>query len=242
LLLKRQALQQRWLFITTACAIVLHGFSIYTLVLTHNGVDLAISKVTSLVMFSINLIVLVSCLRKPVHSLFILLLPISAISMALILIYPSPDHTPRYLGVGIGIHIMLSIVAYSLLLLAVLQALLLYWQNSQLKKRQLSGLIKYFPPLQTMEALMFELVWVGVILLASGIIIGILYIDDMFGQQLAHKTILSIIAWCIFVTLLWGRSLWGWRGNQAVHWILVGFCVLMLGYFGSKLVLEVILV
>ncbi len=197
-------------------------------------------------MLSINTIVILSSLRKPLHNLFIVLTPLSVLLVTLSLLsfieHGYQHATLNNLSSGLGIHVLLSITAYSLLSIAVVQALLLHWQNTQLKQRKTSGFIRHLPPLQTMELLMFELLWVGVILLACGIIWGAFYIDDMFAQHLAHKTILSIIAWVIFAMLLWGRSRWGWRGNHAVKWILGGFCVLMLAYFGSKLVLEVILV
>jgi ABC-type uncharacterized transport system permease subunit len=41
--------------------------------------------------------------------------------------------------------------------------------------------------------------------------------------------------------LLWGRFRFGWRGRTALRWTLVGFVVLMLAYFGSKFVLELVL-
>jgi len=63
----------------------------------------------------------------------------------------------------------------------------------------------------------------------------------MFAQQLAHKTVLSIIAWCVFATLLAGHRFLGWRGRTATRWTLGGFASLMLAYFGSKFVLEVLL-
>ena len=88
---------------------------------------------------------------------------------------------------------------------------------------------------------MFELLWAGVILLAAAIGLGALYIENMFAQHLVHKTVLSLIALAIFSILLCGRVKWGWRGNRAIRWVLAGFCTLMLAYFGSKLVLEVIL-
>jgi ABC-type uncharacterized transport system permease subunit len=242
LLIKQRSLQQWGLLAFTIVAVVLHGLGLYELIILPASIDLGITKVFSLVMFSVNCIVLISSLRKPLHNLFVLLFPLSSIAVVLSLLPTTEQPIVSNLGLGMGAHVLLSIIAYSLLFMAVLQAVLLYWQNHQLKKRRLSPLINYLPPLQTMESLLFELLWVGVILLAGGIIVGAFYIEDMFAQHLAHQTILSIIAWFIFATLLWGRIQWGWRGNQAIRWVLVGFCVLMLAYFGSKLVLEVIMV
>ncbi|MFI3180951.1 MAG: cytochrome c biogenesis protein CcsA, partial [Methylococcales bacterium] len=53
---------------------------------------------------------------------------------------------------------------------------------------------------------------------------------------------LSLLAWVIFCAILIGRQRYGWRGRVAVNWILVGFLFLLLSYFGSKFVLELILV
>ena len=45
----------------------------------------------------------------------------------------------------------------------------------------------------------------------------------------------------VITTLLWGRVRYGWRGQRALIWTLSGFVVLMLAYFGSKVVIELIL-
>jgi len=85
------------------------------------------------------------------------------------------------------------------------------------------------------------MIGLGFILLTLALLSGFMFLQDMFAQRLAHKTILSILAWLVFGTLLWGRFRFGWRGQKALIWTLVGFVVLMLAYFGSKFVIEVIL-
>ena len=209
--------------------------------ITPKGIDLAINNVFSLVILIINTIVILSSQRKPLHSLLIILLPLSIVAVAVASISFADATDLSHFGAGVSAHILLSIIAYSLLTTATLQALLLHWQNNRLKNHQLSGLVKHLPPLQTMESLMFELLWVGVILLAAGITVGALFLNDIFAQHLIHKTTLSIIALLIFSALLWGRATQGWRGNIAIRWVLGGFCVLMLAYFGSKIVIDIII-
>ena len=41
--------------------------------------------------------------------------------------------------------------------------------------------------------------------------------------------------------LLLGRMRFGWRGRRAIRWTLAGYLLLILAYFGSKVVLELIL-
>ena len=57
----------------------------------------------------------------------------------------------------------------------------------------------------------------------------------------AHQFVTARAGWIVFAVLLWGRHQLGWRGHKAIRWTLAGFCLLMLAYFGSKLVREFIL-
>ncbi len=78
-------------------------------------------------------------------------------------------------------------------------------------------------------------------LLSIAIVSGFVFVDDFFAQHLVHKTVLTIIAWLLFSTLLWGHYQLGWRSSTAVRLTLAGFVLLMLAFWGSKLVLELIL-
>ena len=92
-----------------------------------------------------------------------------------------------------------------------------------------------------MERLLFESLWAGFLLLTAALISGFLFVDNLFAQHLVHKTLFSLIAWSVYALLLAGRHFLGWRSQTAVRWTLGGFVLLMLGFFGSKLVLEMLL-
>jgi ABC-type uncharacterized transport system permease subunit len=72
---------------------------------------------------------------------------------------------------------------------------------------------------------------------------GVLFSEVVFGRPLdvSHKTVFGVLSWAIFGALLWGRHRYGWRGRVAMRWTLSGFLMLVLAYFGSRLVMEVIL-
>jgi len=139
------------------------------------------------------------------------------------------------------LHISSSILAYAMLTLAAIQAAVLSLQDHQLKQRHTRGIIQILPPLQLMESMLFELLWIGLGLLTISIVSGAIFIDEIFAQSLVHKTVLTIAAWLLFSTLLWGHYQLGWRSKTAVRFTLAGFVMLMLAFFGSKLVLELIL-
>lgn len=219
-----------------------HALSIYGLMISSEGIDLGIFKVSSLIFLFIGCIALSANIRgKQIDNLMVGLFPLAATSVLLSAAIPS-SYTPKgALDGGILSHILISILAYSVLTIASLQAVTLLFQEKELKKRHTKGLIEWLPPLQTMEELLFEMLWIGILLLSGSILSGAIFLDDMFAQHLAHKTLFSIAAWCIFATLLWGRHRLGWRGKTAVKWTLGGFAALMLAYFGSKFVLELLL-
>ena len=138
-------------------------------------------------------------------------------------------------------HILASIIAFSLLNIAALQALLLAFQDQQLKSHPPKRFAQSLPSLQTMESLLFQMLSAGVLFLSISLVSGFVFIEDLFAQHLVHKTVLSISAWLLFSGLLLGRWRYGWRGQIALYWTLSGFLLLMLAYFGSKFVLELIL-
>jgi len=237
--LHKQASNAQWLISFALTALTFHGIGGYQMMFTPEGLNLGFYKVGALIFWVINLVVLVSGLRKPLHTLFIFLFPLSA--FAILMSTFSENSLVTQLDNTILAHILLSVLAYSLLIIATLQALLLAFQNYQLKHKHPTGLIRILPPLQTMEALFFELLWTGQALLTLSIVTGFIFIENLFAQHLVHKTALSILAWCIYAILLWGHMRLGWRGNTAIRWALGGFAALMLAYFGSKFVLEIVL-
>ncbi len=52
---------------------------------------------------------------------------------------------------------------------------------------------------------------------------------------------LSVLSWLTFGALLVGRWRYGWRGAVAVRWTLVAMALLVLSFFGSKFMLELVL-
>lgn len=238
---RRQAPDKRLLGLLGALALLAHGFSLYLQLLPGSGLSLDFFNAASLIASAVIALTLLSLLRIPAENLLLLLFPLGTLTVLLAQFAPTGTSAPIIEQPGILAHILLSILAYGLLTIAMFQALLLSLQDHQLKHKHPSGLIRNFPPLQTMESLLFGFLWGGWLLLSLSLLSGWVFVEDLLAQHLAHKTLLSCLAWLVFAVLLWGRHQLGWRGHKAIRWTLAGFCLLMLAYFGSKLVREFIL-
>ncbi|MFK8020995.1 MAG: inner membrane protein YpjD [Pseudomonadales bacterium] len=239
---EQAAQSQQPLFALIGVALLLHITSLYPMVISESGYDFSFFPVSSLIFFIICLIGWLTLLsRQPLNSLLLVLLPLAAITIAAALLFNS-NYTPRTdLPAGVAAHVLLSIVSVGLFTIAALQALLMKLQMQQLKERHTTGIIEALPPLQSMELVLFNVLWAGFFCLSAGLILGGIYVEDLFAQHLAHKTAFSICAWFVFASVLWGRHRLGWRGRIAVNWTLVGLALLTAGFFGTKLVLELIL-
>jgi len=207
----------------------------------NNGFNFSFFSTVSFVAMIVALLLLMAALRKPVEKLGVAVFPIAAVMLGLELGFDDKSQALSTHSWAMTSHILTSIIAFSLLNIAALQAALLAIQDQQLKSHPPRRFIQSLPSLQAMESLLFQMLAAGLFFLTLSLVSGFVFIDDLFAQHLVHKTVLSILAWIIFSGLLIGRSRYGWRGKTAIQWTVCGFILLLLAYFGSKLVLKLIL-
>jgi len=207
----------------------------------NNGFSFGFFSTASFVAMIVALLLLMAALRKPVEKLGVVVFPIAAIMLGLEINFDDKSQALSTYNWAMTGHVLTSIIAFSLLNIAALQAALLAIQDQQLKSHPPRRFIQSLPSLQAMESLLFQMLAAGLFFLTLSLVTGFIFIEDLFAQHLVHKTVLSILAWVIFSGLLIGRSRYGWRGKIAIRWTVCGFILLLLAYFGSKLVLKLIL-
>jgi ABC-type uncharacterized transport system permease subunit len=142
------------------------------------------------------------------------------------------------------IHIIIAILSYSLLTVgAIFSIFILLFQNNLTKKYQNEENFSGNFSLLSMEDILFKIYWFGFILLSITLFSGILFTNEIFGTSIVwnHKTIFSLMAWITYGAMLLGRMKYGWRGKKAVVISLIAFMFLLLSYFGTKFVLEILL-
>lgn len=221
-----------------AVSLALHSVVLAHSIFTSDGLNLSFFHAGSLVTGSMALLLLCAALISPVENLGIIVFPIAALGLILDLIFPAHHIVIEKHTLGLNLHIIFSILAYSILALAATQAVFLAIQEYHLRHKRPGGFIRLFPPLETMESLLFHMLGLGLFLLTLALIKGFIFLEDIFTPNLIQKTILSIAAWIIFAILLWGRYQFGWRGRVAIHGTIIGFVALLFAYFGSKFIWE----
>lgn len=222
--------------------LLFHLASLVPGMISSDRLQLGLGSASSTVAAVVISIYLLVYLRKPVENLGLMLLPIAALSVFSHWVSPGS-------GVSISttplatMHIAISMLAYGLLAIAAAQSLLLLFQERQLKGHHPGGVLQALPPMQSVEILMFQLIGIGFTLLTLTLVSGVFFSDEVFGKpfRFNHHVVLSIGGWAVFGILLLARKMLGWRGRVASSWTLTGFGLLLLAYFGTKFVAEVIL-
>ncbi len=209
--------------------------------LDQNGrLVLGIGIILSLDAWAVAAIFLAASARKPIGNLGAFIMPTAALAAIGEIFLPlHPQPVPAG-DPWLIVHVVVSILAYSLLAIAVVQSLMLWIQERRLRRKQPAQLMQALPPMETMESLMFEMIRVGFILLTLTLISGFFFSDHLFGKPLSvsHHSIFALIAWLVFAILLLGRWRFGWRGRNAVRWTVGGFVFLVFAYLSAQFLLQ----
>jgi ABC-type uncharacterized transport system permease subunit len=218
-------------------AIGAHAILLANTVVTPEGLDLSLTNALSAVECLIALIAWLGTLSRALPGIAAIAYPVAAAGAALPALIPSAHRFSFTSEPWAVLHISAALVAYALLIVAALQALVLTGLERRLHRGLPEPAEATLPPLLTLERFLFRVVAAGFVLLTLTLISGVLFSEQLFGKALTYsnKIIFSVLSWIVFGALLYGRKRYGWRGRTALNWIMVGSVLLLLAYVGTKL-------
>lgn len=236
-------LGNRALHLATFLPLALHTGLLYDSVFAAGRMYLGVGTSLSVIIWLTVLIYWVGGLFQRLEGLQVMIAGAAALLVFSPLVLPSVHPLSHTELPAFRLHLLISLLAFSLFTIASLQALMMAVLEKRLHGGRLPAFLQSLPPLLTMERLLFRIIALGLLLLTLTLASGMLFSEELFGQPLkfTHKVVFGILGWCIFAALLAGRQIYGWRGRLALRWTLAGFLALVLAYIGSKFVLEVIL-
>jgi ABC-type uncharacterized transport system permease subunit len=220
--------------------VILHGaYHAVVAVQTAGGPDMHFFAALSLVSLGMAAMTTLVGAQGRMGALGLIALPLAALLLLAYRFYGHVPTQPR--DWRLQLHAWLALLAYAALAIAALQALMLWAQDRALRRREFHSWLRALPPLTELEDLLFRTIAVGFALLTAALLTGVLFVEDLLAQALVHKTVLSVLSWLAFGALLVGRWRYGWRGTQAVRWTLLAMGLLLLAFFGSQFVRELVL-
>ncbi|MDD8059428.1 MULTISPECIES: cytochrome C assembly family protein [Shewanella] len=235
-----QGPNRKAVMVASSIAVVLHGFALSNAIFTLDGQNFSLTNVISLVNWIIALAFTITMPRLKVIVVVPVVYACSVLSVALLWLLPPQYMTHFDLHPELLAHVVLSLMAYSAMMIAALYAIQLWFIQNKLKKKQMM-MSPAMPPLMTVEKQLYHLIIIGFVLLSLSLITGFVFLEDMFVDGKGHKAVLSMVAWVVYAIMLWQQYTVGCRIRTAVIYSLSGAGLLSLAYFGARIVKELIL-
>tara|TARA_R110000868_G_scaffold84822_6_gene238951 strand:- start:20837 stop:21631 length:795 start_codon:yes stop_codon:yes gene_type:complete len=221
-------------------AVFIHAWLLHVWIDVAHGQNLNVFNMMSVVLWLVALLLIIAAVRKPVENLCLIVFPLAALSILLVILFPSSyvintGADPKKL-----IHILLAIFTMAVMCIAALQAIAVWLQERALRVKPSSKLLVVLPAMQTMESLLFQTIWLGFILLTVVIVSAFISFGNIFSDVMLQKSLFGVFSWVVFAVLLIGRHVSGWRGKVAIRFTLIGFLLLVVAYFSSQIALEML--
>ena len=175
-------------------ALLAHAAALSQQAVSGSNLVLGIGEALSMLGFLSSLMLWVFCFREPLHALGVVHYPVTALWALAPVVFSDHGHPIPLADWKMGLHIVFSLLSAGLLTLASIQAIATLSLDRMLRRPANITLLRRLPPLQTMERLLFQLIFFGFFLLSLTLVSGMLFVNDLFAQHLVHKTVLSFCA------------------------------------------------
>lgn len=203
------------------------------------------SSVSAICFFS-TLILFFGALYSRVHALYGIVLLVAGIGIWSPLVFPAEALPIVDSTFGFKLHIAFGLLAYSFMLMSIVQAVLMGILDVRLKSHEAlqepEGIVASMPNLMTMERILFRVIFACFIVLTLTILTGMLstvhYLDSLLSFD--HKTVLTILSWIVFGILLLGRKFLGWRSRKALTIFWVAVALQVIAFLAYRFVLDVL--
>ncbi len=180
-------------------------------------------------------------IRHGIRGLGLILLPATALPLLLIPLLSDSDATASWIQTKSPLqdaHLLISLLAYAVLTLATIHALMYLQLNRSLKRKQIGTLLKALPALTEIEKHMYAQILGAAWLLGIGILTGLTWQwrEAAHFHLLTHKILLAIFSWVVLVMLLVMRKRANWSGRKGSIMVIAAYIMLVLAYFGVKFI------
>ncbi|MFH1539485.1 MAG: c-type cytochrome biogenesis protein CcsB [bacterium] len=134
------------------------------------------------------------------------------------------------------VHVSTLFFSYGLLALAFLGAWAYLLQEWLLKRKSSIGMLRYFPPLETLGDLCYRLVSLGFPLMTVGIVTGVVWAQSAWGVfwKWEPKLVFAMVTWLWYAVYLHLRYVGGWRGRRTNIILIIGFFILLFTFLAAN--------
>jgi ABC-type uncharacterized transport system permease subunit len=130
----------------------------------------------------------------------------------------------------LAVHITANFVGGGILLVAGCACTFYLWSERRLRQRRSLGQGPKLPPLESLDAIVHRLLWIGVPLLTVGILTGrlVMKVAESVTTGDRVRALLSLGSWALLLGVLALRQWRHWRGRRPAYLALAGVLGILL--------------
>jgi len=133
----------------------------------------------------------------------------------------------------LGLHVAAVLLGYAAFLLATMVATLYYFQTFLLKSKNVKGVFRKIPPLETLDRATYHLVTLGFPAMVLGIALAYVRTELIGHPFWSVDVLLGLITCAIYAIYIHARIVSGWQGRKVNMLLVVGFVFLVATYIGA---------
>ena len=150
----------------------------------------------------------------------------------------SNDPSPAFRSALVPFHVVMNLGGVALFALAFGAASLYLVQEHLLKEKQIEGVFRRLPPLDSLDRAEHRFLLAGFPLLTIGLLTGTFFVRHLDTTHVTDLARLAFeyIPWMLAAGVLLLRAAAGWRGRRAAYGTIAGFvfAVLVLVSYGTR--------
>ncbi len=212
-----------------------HASLLYFFVDTESGQNLHSLNLFCLTTWLIGCFVYGSSLFTPFKGLAVLTYPVAALSLLLTWYWPGQILIATGTNLPLLVHILLSLMAMSLIGYAAIQALFTWFTHYLLHAKKNPQALLKLPPLETMESMLIQILIISFITMSLTLCSGFFFLPLEAQHATPAKTLLSLLSWALIGILLLSHYCLGWRGLLVTKMTLLITLLLIAGYYSNHL-------
>jgi len=126
-------------------------------------------------------------------------------------------------------HRTLSFLSFGAFTLVFAAGVMYLIQERELKSKHFGGWYHRLPPLGVLDDMNRMGLIFGFPIISVGVVAAIVWSSQSYGFiiRVNTSTVLLMVGWVMYATLLVGRAILGWRGRRAAAIGVAGFCVVI---------------
>ncbi len=149
-----------------------------------------------------------------------------------------PSIKPELKTILIDIHALMAVFGIALFSMAFIFSFLYLIQERAIKSKKLGGVDRILPSLEILDRINYRLIFWGFPIYTFAIILGMVKYLSLLGLHFDPKGIWSLLIWIVYLTIFYLRVKGDWRKKKAAYLTIIGFLLVIFGFFGINLLTE----